>query len=141
MKKLSVSSLKAEDIMTKTVFAFNMNTTVREAILELLDRKISGAPIIEPKTTLVLSIASEADLMKFAAMDGLDQQLSSFVDKLPMATNIISARPNDVFADVFKLFLTKPVRRVIITDDGGRLQGIISRRDIMRSFVIENPKK
>lgn len=134
-KKMAVSSFHVKDIMTAPVRTLSMDMTVRKAIEFLVNNEISGAPLVDNKTGKPITVCSEADLMKFAAMDGLDKYVVEFLDKLP--TQLFKVKPNDTFAEVFKAFLTRPVRRVLVVDDQGKLQGVVSRRDIIKSFLAD----
>jgi predicted transcriptional regulator len=140
IKKLSVSTLKVSEVMTKNVFCLSSETTVKDAIRIFVANKISGAPLILPATKILLSVVSEADLIKFAAMDGLDHQIKVYLDKLPKLEDMVTARSYDSFGELFKKFLLKPVRRVIVVSDDGHVVGIVSRRDIMSAFVKESEK-
>ena len=138
IKKLSVSKLSVEQVMTKTVFYLSSDIRVKDAIQIFVKNKISGAPLILPTTKILLSVVSESDLIKFAAMDGLDQPLQNFLNKLPELSNLVTARTTDTFGELFKKFLLNPVRRVIVVSRDGHVLGIVSRRDIMAAFVSES---
>jgi CBS domain-containing protein len=124
--------------MTKNVFCLGSEVTVKEAIRIFVEKKISGAPVILTKTGILLSLISEADLIRFAAMDGLNYPIYNFLEKLPKFVDLITVRANDSFGELFKKFLIKPVRRVLVVSDDGRVLGIVSRRDIMTAFVRES---
>jgi CBS domain-containing protein len=40
-----------------------------------------------------------------------------------------------MFAELFKLFLENNIRRVIVLDDSKSIVGIVSRRDIIKSYL------
>ncbi len=73
--------------------------------------------------------------MRFAALGGLDQPLTDFAQKLVPAGQLVKVQPGDPFSEVFKLFLTKPVRRVLVVDKDMNLVGIVSRRDMIAAFL------
>lgn len=134
-KNKVVAAMHVKDIMTSNVHVIGMDMTVRKAIEFLVDKGISGAPMVDSQTGKPITVCSEADLMKFAAMDGLDKYVVEFLDKLP--NQLFKVKPDDSFAEVFKAFLTRPVRRVLVVDSQGRLQGVVSRRDIIKSFLAD----
>ncbi len=140
MVKLEVSHLFVRDVMTNPVVTFNSLTTIKEAIHSLIRNKISGAPLIDPKTGNVETIVSEADLMKLAAMSGIHEVLGLCLDRLPAKKNLVTVGPDDPYSEVFKKFLTHPVRRVLVLGYDGALLGIVSRRDIIRSMLEEEEK-
>lgn len=91
--------------------------------------------MIHQESGVIVSVVSEADLMKFAAIGSLDEPLLLHLDKLPAQENLVVVLPEDPFSEAFKKFLTKPVRRVIVIDHYQKPVGIVSRRDIIKSFL------
>lgn len=132
-KKLGVSTLKIRDLMQTDVTSFTMGTHIKDAIAILIEKGISGGPVIDPASKKVLTVISELDLMRFAAMDGLDKPILQFMNKLP--AKLVTCKSEDPFSEVFKLFLTHSIRRVIVVDDKEHLVGVVSRRDVMRAFL------
>ncbi len=136
MSHLELSRITVEKIMTVNVTTLDAQMSIQEIIELFLQEKISGAPVVD-KQRKVLSIVSEADLMKIAALNGLDIPLQKVLSTLPKAEQLITVKRTELFKDVFKQFLTNPVRRVIVVDDVFRLQGIVSRRNLIRAFLHE----
>ena len=132
--KTDISGLKGEDIMTAQAYSVTTDMTVKEVISELIDRKISGAAVVDNMKT-VISVISEVDLMKFAAGGGVGRKIGEFMDKLVSPEKILKVQKKDSFKDIFKHFLLNPVRRVIVVDSADKIQGIISRRDILKAFL------
>jgi predicted transcriptional regulator len=131
-----VASLKIRDIMTHAPIAVIYSDKIRAIMTLFIDKQISGAPVIEPATGKVLSVVSEADLMKFAALThNLDEPLLTFKAKLPATEDLITVESEDPFSEVYKRFITKPVRRVIVIDKSKHLIGIVARRDILKAFL------
>ena len=141
MKKSSVSTLHIIDIMTPDPYSLNLSQTLRSIIKTFIEKKISGAPVVEKGTLKVISVVSESDLMRFAALGSLDQPLSDFGEKLVPSGQLVTVEANDSFAEVFKRFLTKPVRRVLVVDKQMNLVGIVSRRDMIAAFLKSEEKK
>lgn len=136
IKKLPVSKLNIEQVMTADVWCLTSEMTVRKAIDLFIRKQISGAPLVHHATKILLSVVSEADLIKFAAMDGLDEPLMFFMDRLPGLSDLITAKPKEAFAELFKKFLLNPVRRVIVINEQEQVVGLVSRRDVMKAFLI-----
>ncbi len=134
MDKLSVRFLKVEDMMTENVLSVDLQVLVKDAILMLLQNRISGIPVVDEHKKL-LSIVTEADLMKFAAMGGLEKALTSFRDKMISTDRLITVKKGDPFSEVFKNLLLHPVRRIVVVDDFGHLQGVVSRSDVLKAFM------
>lgn len=132
--KVQVKNVRVEEIMTKQVIKLNPMTSIRRAIETLVTNQISGAPVVD-KDNKVITICSEMDLMKIAVVEGLDRLIGEFDDKLPRKKDLVFIDRKAPFVDLFKLFLTRPVRRVLVLDPDGRLDGIVARRDIIRTYV------
>ncbi len=141
MKKSSVSTLHIFEIMTPEPFSVTMSESIRSIIKTFIAKKISGAPVVEKGSLKVISVVSESDLMRFAALGELDQPLSDFHGKLVPANQLVTVEANDPFSEVFKRFLTKPVRRVLVVDKKMNLVGIVSRRDMIAAFLKSEEKK
>lgn len=120
--------------MTTQVSSVTATMTVRDAILLLTSKKVSGAPVVD-NMQVVVSVVSEGDLLKLAAAVGLDKTIGQCLDRLPKEKQLITARAQDTFTDVYKVFLTKPIHRIIVTDANGRLRGIVSRSNVLRVLV------
>lgn len=135
IKKLPVSKLAIKDVMVKGVWCLTSDMTVRTAIEMLIQQKISGAPLVHRDTNLLLSVVSEADLIKFAAMDALENPLIMHMDKLPTVSQLITVRSEEAFSELFKKFLVNPVRRVVVVNDNNQVIGLVSRRDVMAAFL------
>lgn len=132
--KNPIGNQYVDQMMTSPVVSFVLTTTVKEAIYVLLTRRISGAPVLDQAGRLI-TVVSEADLMKFSALGGLHSPLLDFRDKLVPTASVVTVRPTETFKDVFKQLLTNPVRRVIVVDAVGKVQGIVSRANILRTFL------
>ena len=132
--KSPVGQILVESMMTSPVVSLNLTTTVKEAIYILLTRRISGAPVLDQAERLV-SVVSEADLMKFAALGGIHDPLGNFKDKLVATSALVTVKKTETFKEVFKQLLVNPVRRVLVVDSAGKVQGIVSRANILRAFL------
>jgi CBS domain-containing protein len=126
--------LLVENIMTTQVHCVTPTMTVREAIQLLTTNKISGAPICDPNQK-VLSVVSEGNLLKLAATMGMEAKISLCMSQLPKEDSLVTSKRGDPFTDVYKKFLTKSIHRIIVTDANGKLQGIVSRSNVLRVLV------
>jgi predicted transcriptional regulator len=131
--------IKVETIMTKAVHVITQSMTLRDAIKLLTEHKIAGAPIVDGMNN-VISVMTEGDALKLAALPGgMDKQISKCMDQLCKTNNLITAKANDSFADVYKLFLHHGFHRVIVVDSSGKLHGLVSRSNVLRLLVESAP--
>ena len=132
-KAKSAPPLKIEAIMISDVQSVHTEMTVRDAILLVTKYKISGAPVVD---TLghVVSVVSEGDLLKLAASVGLDKPISFCLSKLVKTEKLITLKRTSSFSEAYTTFLNHPVHRIIIIDGSGKLQGIVTRSNILKTL-------
>ncbi len=140
MHKLLVSRLQAKDIMTSPVITMTPATTLEEAVDILLKNKVSGAPVVDANSKILLSVASEFDLMKLLAQVHMSQTIKAHLEKLPPTQKIVTASPEEAYSEVFKKFLTNDIRRILVVDERRCVLGVIARRDVIRSILEEERK-
>jgi predicted transcriptional regulator len=133
-EKKSVKAMHVEDVMTAQVFSVSPTMTLREVGVLFLGKRISGAPVVD-QNGIVISVISQSDLIQFMALDGIAKPVNFYLSKLPKFTEVVGVRRTDTFKEVFKKFLTNPVRRIIVTDDTGRLQGLVSKSNLIKAFI------
>ena len=123
-------------IMTSKVRSVSTEMTVREGILLIVKNKISGAPVVD-SAQKVMSVLSEGDLLRLAASVGLDKTIFQCMTRLTKKDKLLTIKKTDLFSEAYKMFLNHPVHRLIVVDDMGRLEGIVSRSNVLR--VLANP--
>ncbi len=131
---MKANEMKVKDFMTADVHCVTLDMTVKQAISVLTTNKISGAPVVD-NSQKVISVISEGSLLKLAAAKFLDKSVASCLGQLPKTESIVSLPSSSTFIEVYRLFLSSPVHRIIITDSNGRLQGIVSRSNVLRILV------
>lgn len=120
--------------MTQQVHSVLPTMTVGEAVNMLLTYKISGAPIVN-QTGVVMSVITEGDLLKLTAAVGLDKKISTCLEKLVPADKIHTINKSETCLEAYKMFLKLGVHRLIVADANGKLQGIVSRSNVLKIFV------
>lgn len=123
-----------EQVMVTNVRSISSEMTVRQAIQELLKNSISGAPVIDSQKK-VLTVVSEGDLLKLAASMGLEKTIYQCMLKLTKTDKLITAKRTDKFTDLYRKFLSNSVHRLIVVDEKGRLEGLVSRSNVLRALV------
>ncbi len=56
-----------------------------------------------------------------------------------VAPSLLTVRPEDSLVHAVRLMLEHRVKRLIVVDDGGRLRGLVDRREIVRLLAGERP--
>ena len=116
---------KAKDIMQTNVLSVTKDTPVREAINMIVENSITGLPVVDIEMHLV-GIVSEKDVLKLLYNLGASE---GYVEDY-MTRCVVSFDVDDDLLDVCESLIQNGFRRVPILA-GGKLAGIISRRDII----------
>lgn len=132
--QVKVPTLNVGTMMTATVLTITPAMTIRESIKLILTNKISGAPVID-NNKKVMTVVSEGDLLRLAAGSGLDKTIFQCMTKLTKMDKLLTVCKTDSFAEAYKKFLANTVHRLIVVDDIGRLEGIVTRSTILRVLV------
>ncbi|HMN69189.1 MAG TPA: CBS domain-containing protein [Bdellovibrionales bacterium] len=133
-KSLSPPTLLVSEIMTAGVHSIRPEMKIYEVIELLIRHHISGAPVVD-HLDQVLSVVSEGDVLRLAALEGLEATVAHCLPQLPRPKNLITVQRTQSFADAYRLFIKHSLHRIIVVDSNGRLHGVVTRADILRIFV------
>jgi CBS domain-containing protein len=109
------------EIMTREVVAVPLNMPVREVAALLNERRVPTAPVVDDQGH-VLGMVSEVDLIRRPGATAGEV----------MSSRVISVTEDMELAEVKELFINRRLRSVPVLADG-RLVGIVSRADLLRS--------
>jgi len=149
--------LKAGDIMTKDVITVSPTTTIEEFARILVDKRISGAPVVDDKGELI-GIVTENDLIRknkrfhiptiirlFDAFIMLQSQ--SMIEseiKAMAAVNVEDIYIREVYTvsentpvDEIASMMTDRKIHLVPVVDGKTIRGIIGKIDIIRALSLE----
>ncbi len=119
----------AKSIMTKDIITVKDHTPVREAIAILVEKKISGLPVVTDDNKLV-GLITEKDLLRLIFTGEVD--LGIVADY--MTRDVVALDEETDLLDVCEYLIDMNYKRIPILKDG-RLAGIISRRDMIRYIL------
>lgn len=144
----------AKEIMTKEVISVKSQDLVEDVIKILMEKNISGVPVVDDEER-VIGIVTEGDLIYrskklriptfFSILDGyvflestktIEKQLKKMVGyrvEDVMTTEVITVDDDQTVEEVATIMTKEKINRVPVIKDN-RLVGIISRRDIIRSY-------
>jgi CBS domain-containing protein len=145
--------MQAQDVMTTKVVAVAPDTPVTEIAKLLLERQISGLPVVSDERRL-LGIVSEGDLIHGLGKEGARR--SWWLDLLAssqtraeedlkshgrlasdvMTREVVSVTPETPLPEIARLLETRRIKRVPVLQDG-ELVGIVSRADLLRGFALQ----
>ena len=150
--------MQAGDIMTRAVITVGPHDTIREIAALLLERRISGVPVVEGDR--VIGIVSEGDLLRrheigtdrkragswwmrlFRGEPGPAEYVKSHavhaVDV--MSTLVVSVPEDEPVANIASLFGRRRIKRVPVLRDG-RLVGIVTRANLVQALAAVHPPR
>lgn len=126
----------AKDLMVTNVVTFRKNTKVSEAIIELAKYQISGAPVVDLESN-VIGIFTESDILRYFSVHP-SQNLSLLSVPIVYTEKVISATEDTPLYRIQKILMENGFRAIPIINKEGILQGIISRRDVMKYIFVAN---
>ena len=120
--------------MTKNLITFRADTEINEVVNTLLEKRITGGPVLNEKGEVV-GLIDDKDCLKILVSSAY---YNAPVDRDTVAnymSNVMkSITVHDNIVDIANIFLQTPYKRLLVKDDNGKLVGQISRRDILRAI-------
>lgn len=126
----SVATYMATELIT-----FSPDQSIQDAIDIMLEKRISGGPVLNEKGELV-GVLSEKDCLRIimdSAYHNHPGEESVYKVKNYMSVEIKTVTVDKDVFDLANEFLHSPYRRFPVVDYNGKLKGQISRRDIMKA--------
>jgi len=146
----------AEDLMTPNPLSLLEDVTLKEAIAFLVDRNISGAPVIDEAGRPV-GVLTQSDILVHdrEAVDHVTPPEAEFGTPLPrslwegfqvervdttpvrdvMTPAVLCVKAETSAWEVIEQMLELKVHRLFVTDDAGVLIGVITAMDILRRLA------
>ena len=127
--------LTAKTVMKKDVVTIHPETPLDKVLDILIQRNISGIPVVNEDST-VAGIITEKDILNFLIEQDVfdlsnNRLLCETTTHHIMTVNVVSFEEDAPLEDVCESLVRRNFRRVPITDKDGKLVGIISRKDII----------
>ena len=130
----SLENILVKDYMSKEIISFHKSDSIFEVKRVLLEKKISGAPVIS-KSGKLIGIISETDIMK-QIIDSkyFNMPMSRTTVSKYMTKNVDYISPNETIFDAAEKFLRLKRKRFPVMESN-RILGIISRVDIIAAAL------
>ena len=125
-----MKSVKVSDYMTRSVVTFTPDTDLFKAIGILLERKVSGAPVVD-KAGKVVGMLTEWDCLQRILKGSYHDEVGGKVGDY-MSEEVMRVAPTDDIIDVAENMTGQGWRRSMPVVDGGKLVGILSCPDLLR---------
>lgn len=140
------------DVMTREVVTVPPSTSVRDLAHLLRARAVSAVPVVD-ENGLPLGVVSEADLL-VKERELAERHAGLWVESHPGpreqakaealdAGALMTAPPVTILGDqtvaaAARRLDDEGVRRLLVIDHAGRLIGVVSRRDLLRAFEVDD---
>lgn len=147
--------LKARDLMTRDVMTVGPSTTIEELARVLMERKISGVPVVDDKGDLI-GVVTENDLISrnkrlhiptvvrlFDAfiMLGSPGKIENEIKKIAATTvadiytrDIITVTEETSIEDIATIMSEKKVHLVPVVE-GRKIKGVIGKMDLIKGLT------
>ncbi len=121
--------IKAKDLMNTDIITVDPEDTVEKVMEEMVQRGISGLPVVDMSGQLV-GIITEFDLLDLV----WDPNTGKNKVYHYMTRDIRTVDEDDELVDVAEMFRMLSVRRLLVMRDE-QVAGVISRRDLIRHVL------
>jgi CBS-domain-containing membrane protein len=136
------------DVMTSAVVVVRDAAPFKEVVRRMQEHRVSALPVVDGEEHLV-GIVSEGDLIlkEDPAPEGEGQLLegrhrwmdrqkaAGFMASQLMTTRVVTIGPDASLGDAAGLMHRNTVKRLVVTDLGGRILGVVSRADLLKVFL------
>lgn len=150
-RRRRTENLPIDNLMSRDVVTIVPDASLAEAAHLLLTHRISGLPVVDVEQRL-LGIITEADFLRAMGMPSqppthsLWQTLEAMFTHQPavreatgtvaelMIENVITVKPGQTLHEAIDIMKHNRIKRVVVCDDDGRVQGMVTRSDLVRVF-------
>ncbi|MER7757699.1 CBS domain-containing protein [Kitasatospora sp. NPDC097643] len=136
------------ELMTSAVVHVRPDTGFKEIVRLLAEHDITSVPVLDEQDR-PLGLVSEADLLLNEAsredpagllptprLSAPDRARSHATTAEGLMTSpAVCARPEWTVVEAARVMRHKGVKRLVVTDEAGRLIGVVSRADLLRVFL------
>jgi CBS-domain-containing membrane protein len=136
------------ECMTKEVVRARRDMPFKEIVELLAEHKVTAVPVVD-ELDRPMGVVSEADLLRKSTARADPSGLTPIpdleawerakaegvrADEL-MSAPAVCVRPEWTVAEAARLMAVQNIKRLPVVDEADRLQGIVSRRDLLRIFL------
>ena len=124
-----------KDYMATNLITFRPDTRILDVINTLVQKKISGAPVLNERNEVV-GMVDEKDCLRVLIERSYHNQpvrdgvAADYMDSIMRSISVKS----DIL-DVANIFIETNFKRLLIVDAQGKLVGQISRSDALRAII------
>lgn len=128
-EKLRLEKILVRDIM-HDVTPVPLEASITEAA-KIMNKKIIGS-ILAVKDREPVGMLTERDILRKVVAKGKDPRTTSISEV--MSSPLITAHKDTTLMEALEIFRKHYIRRLLITDDDGKIIGIITHRNVVLSI-------
>jgi CBS domain-containing protein len=133
-------AVRARDIMTEAPDAVTGDTSLADVAKRMRDLDVGIVPVVGDLDGYHLEgVITDRDIAVRAAAEGKDMKKAKAKDH--MTVGVATVSPGASVRDIFTVMKRERVRRVPVTDQGGRLIGIIAQADLAVDYAGLDPER
>ncbi|MDD4321451.1 MAG: CBS domain-containing protein [Acidaminococcaceae bacterium] len=147
--------MNVEEIMTKSVVSIRRNSTIDEIARVMVEKKVSGLPVLSDGGYLV-GIVTEGDLLRremtprlpefinilgaviyYHGVERYNEDFKKILAKTAvdiMTDDVITVKEGTDVGEVAKIMLDNNIKQIPVVD-GSKLIGLITRADIVKLLL------
>jgi CBS domain-containing protein len=133
--------MNVEQVMCKTVRSCSVNDSLDRAASIMWDLDCGCVPVVEAGNGggHVIGMITDRDICMSAYSSG--KNLKELRVEQAMARDICACRPYDSIAEAEEQMRRAQVRRLVVIDGSGQLQGLVSLADLVRAVTPKQGRK
>jgi CBS domain-containing protein/anti-sigma regulatory factor (Ser/Thr protein kinase) len=120
--------LTIAEVMTREAKVFTPEMKMTDVLDVFRKYHISGAPIVQ--NNRLVGVISIEDLIRCLSQQDTESPLSKYMTSSP-----ITIKQNEPVIEGVKMFVATQIGRLMVVDDQGMLQGILTKGDITRGVL------
>jgi len=129
--------LHAYEIMKSPVLTLKPETNIADAIVEFRTNDISHMPVLSSERKII-GIVSDRDLLNYISFASKDNTGTKTVSDIMIREVITSSGITDI-RRIARVMFDRHIGTMLIVDDSGKLEGIITRSDILYALINYQP--
>jgi sulfide:quinone oxidoreductase len=142
--------LHVRDVMSKSVISIKRGASLTEAVNIMTKERVSGLPVLDEAGKLI-GIVTEGDFISAMDINGgavagaletvvrkhrARKKMGTIVDDI-MTREPITIKQDDTLQKAVEMMDRSRIKRLIVTDDDNRVNGVVSRRDVIKLFAMK----
>lgn len=122
------------DIMSKKVVTCAPTDTILDLQRLLVNNHITRVIVVSEKNEAV-GIVTQKDIVGFLLVDKSRRGIEEIKVEEVMSKNLVAVKPNTSISEVAKIMVGKKISSLVIVDDYGKLNGLVTKSDITAYFA------